>query len=178
MGVDANGADILNSFQMGHDAVVCVQMYEPWIVEAYNTSTGSTTLGIVGKGDGSTPSGKIRGTQMANTRYLNATGKDIAFYRAHNKSVTRMEEANDDLTNALDFSAPSPIVSPVLPLRTIFLLILTDSTGRFFHQWHWARWIHRALSGPVRRYPRTGRSGKRSTIPRRIGIHRRTIVRG
>jgi len=57
--------------RVGYDAAVCVQKYEPWIVEAYNTSTGSSfALGVVGKGDGSTslpPSGDIRGARIAGT---------------------------------------------------------------------------------------------------------------
>ena len=178
--VGDNSTEVMSSFQIGHDAAVCVQMYEPWIVEAYNTSTGSSfALGIIERGNGSTPSGKIQGTQIPNTRNLNTTGKNIAFSKAHYKSVTRMAEANyDQGTDTFDFGVPSPIVNPVLPLRTIFLLTSTDSTGRFFHQRHWAQGIHRTLPRPVRRYSCTGQCGKRPAIPRRVGTHRRTIVLG
>jgi len=181
--VGENGTEVMSSFQIGHDAAVCVQIYEPWIVEAYNTSTGSSfALGIVEKGNGSTSlssSGSIRGAQITDTRYLNTTGKDVAFSKAHSKSVRRMAEANyDQGAGRFGFGVPSPIVGPVLPLRTIFLLISTNSTGRFFHQWHWAQGIYRTFSRPVRRYPRTGQCGGRSTIPRRVGTHRRTIVWG
>jgi len=69
---------------LGYDAAVCAQKYEPWIIEAYNTSTGSVSaLRIVGGGDGSvsiSPSGSIEGgAPIVNTRYLNTTGKSLAF---------------------------------------------------------------------------------------------------
>ena len=181
--VGEEGTEVMSSFQIGHDAAVCVQMYEPWIAEAYQTSTGSSfALRIVEKGNGSTslsPSGNIRGTQISNTRYLNTTGKDIAFSKAHYKSVTRMAEANyDQGTDTFDFGVPSPIVGLVVYLRTTSLLTSADSTGRFFHQWHWAQGVHRTFSRSVCCYPRTGQCGKRSTIPRGVGIHRRTLVRG
>jgi len=120
-----NGTSVLSSFQFGHDAAVCVQKYEPWIIKAYNTSTGSSfALGPVGKGNGSTPllpSGKIQGARITNTRYLNTTGKDIAFSQAHQKSVTRMGEANyDQGRRILGPGVPSQIVGPVVPLHTYF----------------------------------------------------------
>ena len=118
---DGNGTNIQTDTQIGHDAAVCVQMYEPWITEAYSTSTGSAfTLRIVDKGNSNTslsPSGSIRGPQIANTRYLNTTGKDVAFSIAHSKSVARMWEANIDKGSGIfDTGAPSAVVGPVVPL--------------------------------------------------------------
>jgi hypothetical protein len=57
---DANGVET----RIGYDGAVCVERYQPWIVEAFNTSVGfPTILRIVEKGYGSTslPSGKLRG---------------------------------------------------------------------------------------------------------------------
>ena len=112
--------------RLGYDAAVCVQKYEPWIIEAYNSSTGSSfALRIVEKGDGSTsaaPSGNIRGAPIANTRYLNATGKDFVFSTVHNNSVTRFWEANDYLGHySMGHCAPTPTVGPVMRPHTSFI---------------------------------------------------------
>ena len=116
---NSDGVNITAWFQIGHDAAVCVQKYEPWIIEAYNTSTGSSfALQIVGKGDDSTslsPSGNIRGTRIANTRYLNATGKDIPFSAAYKKSVLRLVEADLNQSSSIVPVAPTPVVGPVMP---------------------------------------------------------------
>ena len=116
---NSDGVNITAWFQIGHDAAVCVQKYEPWIIEAYNTSTGSSfALQIVGKGDDSTslsPSGNIRGTRIANTRYLNATGKDIPFSAAYKKGVIRMGEAGLNQSSSIVPVAPTPVVGPVMP---------------------------------------------------------------
>ena len=113
--------------RLGYDAAVCVQKYEPWIVDAYNTSTGSSfVLQIVEKQNGNTslsPSGTIRGAQIENTRYLNATGKDFVFSTVHNSSVIRFWEANGYQGRyPLGSYAPTPTVGPVVPPRTTSLL--------------------------------------------------------
>jgi len=71
-------------FSIGYDVVVCVEMYEPWIVQIYNSSLGvPTTMAIVGKSattDFETDDGN-RGPHLDTyTRVLNSTGKDIAYY--------------------------------------------------------------------------------------------------
>jgi hypothetical protein len=113
---DANGVET----RIGFDAAVCVEMYEPWIIEAYNVSIGSpTTLRIVGKGYGDTslPSGKLQGGPIPNTRYLNTTGKFHAFAVAHDNSVNQMLK-----DNGRDFPyVPSPTVGPVVPLHATFV---------------------------------------------------------
>ena len=105
--------------RIGYDAAVCVQKYEPWIVEAHNTPTGSYILRIAGKGDGNTtlpPSGNIRGARLANTRYLNTTGKGDEFTSAHNRGSDRMVDINSDQGNPMDDrDIPSPSVGPVVP---------------------------------------------------------------
>jgi len=126
---DANGVES----RIGYDAAVCVEKYEPWIIEAYNTSIGSpTALRIVERGDGSTsllPSGNIRGSPIANTRYLNTTGKNPAFFVAHDNSVNQMVKDN----GRDRFYVPSPTVGLVIPLHTTSFLTLVYLTGRFFH---------------------------------------------
>ena len=105
---DANGVET----RIGYDAAVCVQRYEPWILEAYNASVGSpSALRIVEKGYGGTsplPSGNIRGVPIVGTRNLNTTGKNPAFYVAHDNSINQMVKDNgrDQLY------VPSPTVSP------------------------------------------------------------------
>ena len=78
--VDASGF----SSRIGYDAVVCVEMYEPWIVQIYNSSLGvPTTMSIVSKSastDFETEYGN-RGPYLDSyTRVLNSTGKDSAYY--------------------------------------------------------------------------------------------------
>ena len=106
---------------IGYDAAVCALKYEPWIIEAYNTSTGPPSiLRIVEKGSGSTslsPSGKIQGDPIANTRYLNKTGKGTVFNSARGNSVYQI--VKDD---GLDSYYPSPPVGLIGPPRTKLLL--------------------------------------------------------
>jgi len=135
--VYSNQSDLITHWtrdEVGYDAAVCVQKYEPWIIESYNTLiTSPSTLRIVEKGDGGTPvspSGKIRGTPISNTRYLNATGKQFAFSVAHGNGIYQITKDDAEGRNYL----PSPTASPVLPLRTKFPLTPPYSTGRVF--WH------------------------------------------
>jgi len=173
---DANGIET----RIGYDAAVCVQKYEPWIIEAYNTSFGSSyALQIVEKVDSSTPmspSGNIRGPRIANTRYLNTTGKDIAFISAHSRSVNQVKSVNYGRSPYLDDYIPPPTVGPVTPLRATSFQALTHSTVSFFHRWRWTSGVHRTLSRPVRQFPRTGWCCLRSTIPRGVWTRRRTII--
>jgi len=68
---------------IGYDAAVCVKMYEPWIVQIYNSSLGvPKTMTIVGKSastDFETDDGN-RGPRLNSyTRALNSTGKESAY---------------------------------------------------------------------------------------------------
>ena len=112
---DANGVET----RIGYDAAVCVEKYEPWVTEVYNSTVGSpTTLRIVEKSDGnaSPPSGKIQGGSIQGTRYLNTTGKFQAFSIAHDNSVNEMVK-----DNGRDYYyVPSPTVRrPVLLPATV-----------------------------------------------------------
>lgn len=159
----------------GYDAAVCVQKYESWIIETYNTSIASpSALRVVGRWDGSIPvlpSGDIQGAPIANTRYLNTTGKTLMFLTAQANTAEQMQ--NDDYGG---YYIPTATVGPVVPPRTSFLLTSAHSTGHFFNQWDSG--VHRTLSRPVRHYPRTGRCSSHSTIPCGVGTRCRTIVRG
>ena len=70
--------------RVGYDAVVCVEMYEPWIVQIYNSSFGvPTTMAIVGKSATTDfePDDGNRGPHLDSyTRVLNSTDKSTAFY--------------------------------------------------------------------------------------------------
>jgi len=72
------------SSSIGYDAVVCVKMYEPWIVQIYNSSLGvPTTMTIVGKSattDFETDYGNRGAPLDSYTRALNSTDKYWAFY--------------------------------------------------------------------------------------------------
>ena len=41
-----------NPTYIGYDAVVCLQLFEPWVVEMYNSTTGPSTFRITGKAAG------------------------------------------------------------------------------------------------------------------------------
>ena len=103
--------------RIGYDAAVCVQKYEPWIIEAYNTSTGSShALQIVERvnnGTSPSPSGNIRGSRIVNTRYLNTTGKDIAFDMAYSRGFRQVESINYNRGSDYGDYVPPPTVGPV-----------------------------------------------------------------
>ena len=105
-----------STLTIGSDAAVCLQKYEPWVIEAYNTSTGSTfALRIVENGGGSTsPSGNIRGAPIANTRYLNTTGKGNVFSIAYNLSTYQLLNANSR-PNDLNSYVPTLTVGLIMP---------------------------------------------------------------
>ena len=78
--VDASGF----SSRIGYDAVVCVEAYEPWILEIYNSSLGvPTTMRIISKAastDFELDHGN-RGPYLdSSTRILSSTGKDAAYH--------------------------------------------------------------------------------------------------
>ena len=106
---------------LGFDAAVCVQKYEPWIIEAYNTSAGSSFALWIARGQNDSPSlspsGIIQGPQIAGTRNINTTGKDYAFSRVHNASVHRFWESGLSQYGYPEKSfSPTPTVgSTVLP---------------------------------------------------------------
>ena len=72
------------SSRIGYDAVVCLEMCEPWIVQIYNSSLGvPTTMAIVGKSattDFETDDGNTGPHLDSYTRALNSTGKDPTYY--------------------------------------------------------------------------------------------------
>ena len=165
-------------YSIGYDAAVCVQRYDPWIVEVSNTSTASpSVLRVVGRGDGGvplSPSGTIRGAPLANLRYLNTTGKYIPFLIGHANTIAQM--VSDNGRNPHHYFA-SPAVGPPCTPRTTSLLTLAGSVGCVFHRWHRPFGIHRTFSRPARRGPCTGWCGEVPTIPRGVGTRRRTIIR-
>ena len=137
--------------RIGYDAAVCVQKYEAWIIETYNTSiTPPSALRVVGKGNTTNPlppSGKIQGPPITNTRYLNITGKGATLLRAHENTVRQM---NDDGDHNGGYTATAT-VCPVVLQHIVFSLTSINSTGHFLHREHWRSGVHRTLSKPVRR---------------------------
>ena len=97
-----------------YDAAVCVQRYEPWIVETYNTSIASPSiLRIVGKGNASSPlspSGSIQGAQIANTRYLNTTGKFDLISTAHQNAIIQMQKDTSNGGYYMTLATVGPVV--------------------------------------------------------------------
>ena len=119
-------------WEIGYDAAVCVQKYEPWIIEAYNASFASPSiLRIVEKENSGTssPSGKIQGIPIASTRHLNTSIKHRAFDIAHGNGIHQMMKVNYRDTQ---YYLPSPTVSPAVPPCAAFLLTPTYSQAISF----------------------------------------------
>ena len=135
-------SDLPSHRTIGYDAAVCVQKYESWIIETYNASITSPSLfQIIGKGNWSTPllpSGSIRGTPIADTRYLNMTGKRNVFSYANRDAVNRM--GND--INTEESYNPNDAVSPTMLPPTAFFLTSAYSADRVSRGEHWTAWIH------------------------------------
>jgi len=129
----------LTQYRLGYDAAICVQRYEPWIIEAYNTSTGSSSaLRVVGKGNSSAsllPGGNLQGDPIANTWYLNTTGKDAVFSSVHQNSMDQMlNSIGCNWSQPVYEFAPFPMVGPISPQRTAFLLTSAYSAGCLSHR--------------------------------------------
>ena len=79
--VDASG---FNS-RIGYDAVVCVEMFEPWVLEIYNSTLGvPTTTRISSKTAGTDFELNFVGNKGSRygwyPRSLNSTGKAAAYH--------------------------------------------------------------------------------------------------
>jgi len=78
------GESTPSDWNIGYDAIVCVKMYEPWIVQIYNSSLGvPTTMTIVRKSataDFEPGCGDGGPCLDSYTQALNYTGKDSAYY--------------------------------------------------------------------------------------------------
>ncbi|KAJ7241979.1 hypothetical protein C8J57DRAFT_1367999 [Mycena rebaudengoi] len=97
---DINGKDTF----IGLDAAVCLELYEPWVVETYNTSFGvPATTRIINKGnvitDVNTP--QFIDTNVGPTladpdlkRQLNSTGLSAVYDVAHGNSVNQILKDN------------------------------------------------------------------------------------
>ena len=93
VGLNASGVET----HIGYDAAVCVEVFEPWIVESYNSSgLRPVSTRIVSKGntiidvDNPLATGK-RGTKLESVeRTLNSSEKFNAFQVAHDNSVNQM----------------------------------------------------------------------------------------
>ncbi|KAF9448060.1 hypothetical protein P691DRAFT_730398 [Macrolepiota fuliginosa MF-IS2] len=73
---DANGT----ATYIGYDAAVCVEVFEPWIVEVYNSTVGTpTTPRIVEKGNavGDFKAGGVKEKRMGNQLMTNDNGTDV-----------------------------------------------------------------------------------------------------
>lgn len=112
-----------NETRIGYDAAVCVEAYEPWIVETFNaTGVPPSSTRIVRRNDtlvdstGHALSDGAKKRRALDTNkpgmpevqwILNSTGKSNAFAVAHDNSVNQMIK-----DNGRDFFyVPSPLVS-------------------------------------------------------------------
>ncbi|KAJ8520160.1 hypothetical protein ONZ45_g2982 [Pleurotus djamor] len=99
--------------RIGYDAAVCLQMYEPWIVEARNSSVSSGLFRLVGKGsevtDGDGRKEKLLGSRV-DSALRNITEKSITevFSTAHASAITSMIKDN---SNAMFYAPTSMSIS-------------------------------------------------------------------
>jgi hypothetical protein len=97
--------------RIGYDVAVCLELYEPWIVDTYNTTTGlPSTKQVVGPGNMVVNTGqeKRKGKAVSADveRRLNSTGKWPGFTIAHDNSVNQMVKDN----GRDNYYVPSPTV--------------------------------------------------------------------
>ncbi|KLO16744.1 hypothetical protein SCHPADRAFT_198455 [Schizopora paradoxa] len=100
--------------RIGYDAAVCVEAYEPWIVESINsTMTGMTPTSnrVVRSGAGFSAgldigAGVVLGRLPNVTRQINSSGKGSVYSAAHDNSINQMLK-----DNGRDFwYVPSPMM--------------------------------------------------------------------
>lgn len=114
---DANGTPT----KIGYDAAVCIQVFEPWVVEVYNSTVGTpTTLRILEKkntvGDSSGMREKRTGKTINDSnvrRELTSKRVKSVYVAAHQNSVNQILKDN----GRDSFYVPSPIVRPFIPTR-------------------------------------------------------------
>lgn len=81
--------------RIGYDAALCLELFEPWIVETYNSSTGITTsTRIINKASTTTDSlsgeSNIGTTISGVKRQLNSSALWPAYVVAHQNSVNKL----------------------------------------------------------------------------------------
>ncbi len=90
--------DTGNGTWVGYDAVVCVELFEPWIVDVYNATLGAlTTLEIVDKantvGDFQGRQERMMGSPVADAsvrRSLTSRRMEGVYVVAHDNSVNQL----------------------------------------------------------------------------------------
>ena len=95
---DVNGSDTF----IGMDAAVCVELFEPYVLETYNATVGlPSTLGIVGRNASIlTPEGSLehlKGNRLTDANVktrLNSTGLNAVFDTLHGNSVNQLIKDN------------------------------------------------------------------------------------
>ncbi|KAF9448401.1 hypothetical protein P691DRAFT_669523 [Macrolepiota fuliginosa MF-IS2] len=107
---------------VGYDAAVCIEVFEPWVVEVYNSTVGTpTTLRIVEKGNavGDFSTGGVGEKRMGKQLVTNDNGTDVdgvrktllskriqdVYVAAHQNSVNQIIKDN----GRDSFYVPSPI---------------------------------------------------------------------
>lgn len=103
---EETAADVYNvTTHIGYDSAVCVELYEPWVLETFNTTTAlPSSTRIVSKSNEATnitSNEKIDGPSLEGiTRQLTSTNASDAYIVAHQSSVNTLVKASP--------SPPSP----------------------------------------------------------------------
>ncbi|KAF4602489.1 hypothetical protein EYR40_005698 [Pleurotus pulmonarius] len=97
--------------RIGYDAALCLELFEPWVVEAYNSSTGITaSTRIINKASTTTDSlsgeSNIGTTISGIKRQLNSSALWPAYVVAHQNSVNKLVKDNSRDAPYM----PSPVV--------------------------------------------------------------------
>ncbi len=98
--LDENGTET----RIGYDAAVCLELYEPYIVETYNSTTGvPSSTGIISQNKEITDSSDEKRTGHAVTgsnvkRQLNSTGLKDVYVTLHGNSVNQMIKVRQFMT--------------------------------------------------------------------------------
>lgn len=133
--------DPVTGSRIGFDSAVCVESYEPYIVESYNsTGVSPSTTRIVSKGGaiedsdlspvGAKRRNRLSG-ELVNTvqRQINSTGKLAAFSIAHENSIDQMVKDNGrDM-----WYVPSPLVCVLCSSCSKNDLLLDSVLGCILH---------------------------------------------
>jgi hypothetical protein len=81
-----------SDIDVGFDAIVCVQLYEPWVVEVYNsTSGGPKTLSVLGPGRIATDKEKVKERRRGSESQANHTLSSVGKFQAFEAARTNMQ---------------------------------------------------------------------------------------
>lgn len=176
--------DPVTGSRIGFDSAVCVESYEPYIVESFNsTGVSPSTTRIVSKGGviedsdlspvGAKRRNRLSG-ELVNTvqRQINSTGKLTAFSIAHENSVDQMVKDNGrDM-----WYVPSPLVCVLFSSCSKSDLLLESVLGCIFHGRRGSARVYEVISRTLCTGPGNGGCHQCPPILSRHRCSRRSLI--